>query len=361
MRRVTMAALAALALAPAAGRAAEPAYGPAAPLYREIADWLLACDNTRACVAKAVPDDNAAAALPDDAMPGYVRFSRAGGPAVAAQVTLAADAPFVPDPRLDGKPVAARGWTRSKEGDTASLAGEAALAFMRLIRNGSVLQLAAGKAAPQASLHGVTAALLAMDEAQGRIGNASALARPGPAPAGATPAAPLPPLVHAAAAPPALPGAKALIAAVRRTQGPLFKARDCEPEAAADDAAAPLTANEAVVLLGCVRGAYQSGLLAFRVPRTAPDKARLLVLPHPPTLPAEDADAAGEYTEAAYDPATATFSESAKGRGIADCGISDQWVFDGRDFHLSQLAHQDRCGGGEPGDWPTVYRTRVAR
>ncbi len=69
----------------------------------------------------------------------------------------------------------------------------------------------------------------------------------------------------------------------------------------------------------------------------------------------------GEYGSADYDPATATFSTSAKGRGIADCGESASWVFDGKDFHLAEATWQDRCGGGSAGDWPVIWRSRTVR
>jgi hypothetical protein len=353
MKRLVMLGL--VLLAPTAPRAAET-YGPAAPVYKEIADWIVACDNTRTCVAKAAPADDSATA-PET--PGYIRLERAGGASGAAEVRLTADNPFTPDLWLDGKPLAVKGWTYSKADDAQELKGEAALAFMRLIRNGSLLQFGPGKTAPAASLKGLTATLLAMDEAQGRIGNVSALGRPGPAPASATPAAPAPPVVKAAPFVGALPGAKALAAAVRRSQAAALKSHDCdagEQELSVDEAR-PLTKDEAVVTLGCITGAYQGSSLSFRVARAAPGKAVLLVLPHPPILPADAADTAGEYTEGGYDPKTATFSESAKGRGIADCGVSESWVFDGQAFHLSALAYQERCGGGEPGDWPTLYRT----
>jgi hypothetical protein len=67
----------------------------------------------------------------------------------------------------------------------------------------------------------------------------------------------------------------------------------------------------------------------------------------------------GEYVSGEWDAKTATFSESSKGRGLADCGTSSGWTFDGAAFQLSSYSAQIRCGGGPPGDWPTLYRTRV--
>jgi len=42
---------------------------------------------------------------------------------------------------------------------------------------------------------------------------------------------------------------------------------------------------------------------------------------------------------------------------MADCGESTEWAFDGSQFHISSYNRLDRCGGGPPGDWPTLYRT----
>ncbi len=349
--------LAAVALPSAA--LAQP-LGPAAPVYREIGDWMVGCDNLRSCVAKALPDDLG----PNGGQAGYLRLRRAGGGGAPLTVWIGAETAFTPKVSLDGKPTAGA-WTAGKSEEDADgfvLQGDAAVAFMRAIRNGSSLRLATGKDAPTVSLKGLTAILLAMDEAQGRIGTATSLVHPGLAAAATVPAPGAPPLLRAAPQPTPLANRQAMIAAVRRSQPAVLKRHDCESgelERSAD-AAEPLNRDEAIVLIGCLTGAYQGAQLAFRVPRSAPQNAKLLILPRPPLLP----DAGGEdalYTEAAYDPQTATFFTAAKGRGLADCGFSLSWTYDGKEFRLSDIAYQGRCGGGAPGDWPTLYRTRVAR
>jgi len=358
-------AAAATLVACSQSNAATPPSGapPAAPIYREIRDWIIACDNTRACVAKFIPDEMTSPA--EDPII-HVSISRGGGPAGDLTVELTSEQSFEPAAaRLDGRPIGAgRPWRRGTGKDralAASLQGDAALAFVRDIRNGGRLTFSNAAAKSGASLSGLAAVLLAMDDDQGRIGNVGALMRPGPAPASAIPAAPGPPVVYAAPMATPLTDAPRLIAAVRRLQGPALKRHECEPKASLteDDDAEPLNGTEALVLLACGSGPYQSWSLAFRVPRDAPGQARLLVLPTPPTLDAKpDPSLDGEYTEGTFDPKTATFSEAAKGRGLADCGFSTAWTFDGRDFHLSSFARQERCGG-DPGDWPTLYRTRA--
>ena len=62
--------------------------------------------------------------------------------------------------------------------------------------------------------------------------------------------------------------------------------------------------------------------------------------------------------EASFDPASGTLSSGSKGRGLADCGSSEEWVWSGGAFRLKSLNHQEQCGGTSAGDWPPLYRTR---
>lgn len=207
------------------------------------------------------------------------------------------------------------------------------------------------------SLRGLAAVLLAMDEAQARIGNASALMRPGPAPASATPPPVRPPRVRVAPPAPPLTNATALVAAMRRLHAKAFAAHGCDRDPDGEDAAYPLTTSDAIVVLGCGRFAYQASVLVFRTPRDRSAAATLVKLPNPPAARAADSESAGEYVEGSYDPATQIFSEMSKGRGMADCGSATEWTFDGTAFRVSAFRWQDRCAG-TPGDWPILYRTR---
>ena len=112
----------------------------------------------------------------------------------------------------------------------------------------------------------------------------------------------------------------------------------------------------AIVLLGCGRFAYQTSVLAFVVPRGRPELARPLTLVTPGQ--SADPETSGEYTGGSYDPDSRVFGVFEKGRGMADCGESAEWTWDGKAFHLSALARQQRCGGG-PGDWPVLFRSRT--
>ena len=59
-----------------------------------------------------------------------------------------------------------------------------------------------------------------------------------------------------------------------------------------------------------------------------------------------------------FDPATGILSTTSKGRGLADCGSSESWVWSRGAFRITALNYQDLCGGTAPGDWPPLVRTR---
>jgi hypothetical protein len=330
------------------------------PIYREIGDWLLACDNVRDCVARQAlaPESRAAEDDPDAGMD----IVRKAGPAGTLTVRVTTGRRLDPASiAVPGRPaVSVLPWRRSADGEDASLSAEPARRFVRTIADAPVLRLGATRL----SLKGLAAVLLAMDEAQGRLGNVTALMRPGSRPASATPAAALPPLVPVGAAAPPLAKPKELAAAVRRLNARTLATHDCDMEPGVADEAYPLTPSDAIVLLGCGRFAYQTSVLAFRTARDRPQQAVVLKLPEPRAAAGMatpgGASTMDEYVEGSYDPVTRVFAEYSKGRGLADCGSSTEWTFDGRAFRLSALRWQDRCAGAWPGEWPILYRTRRA-
>ena len=339
---------------------ASPAFPPGKqPVYREIGDWLVACDNTRECVAKYVLGEHDGDTNPYDDDASIV-IARAAGPAGDLSVDVTSGVSFDPTTiRIDGAvPDRQLEWDRSDENRDASLGGNDALAFVRAIRDAKAVSWSGSGRASLVSLHGLAAVLIAMDEAQGRVGNISALARPGPRPVTETPVPALPPFVRRGAMPAPLAKPDAFAQTVRRLQTHALAVHDCDREAGVGDSADPLDVSSVLVLLGCGRFAYQTSVLAYVVPRADPAKAQLLVLSDPMSSTPPDEESRGEYVEGSFDPASRVFGQYAKGRGMADCGFAQEWTYDGSRFHLSSYALQQRCGGG-PGDWPTLFRTRV--
>lgn len=329
------------------------------PVYREIGDWLVACDNTRECVAKYVLGDHDGDTNPYDEDAGIV-ITRGAGPAGGLTVDVTSGASFDPITiRIDdAMPHRRPTWDRFDENRRASIDNDEALSFVREMRDAKAVSWSGNGHASRVSLRGLAAILIAMDEAQGRIGNPSALGRSGPRPATATRPPVLPPIVTRGPMPSPLAKPEALARNVRRLQGRALAAHDCDREAGVSDSADPLDAFSAIVLLGCGRFAYQTSVLAFIVARVDPSKARLLVLPDPLSADPPDQESRGEYVEGSYDPTSGIFGQYAKGRGMADCGSAQEWTYDGTGFRLSSYTLQQRCGGG-PGDWPTLFRSRV--
>jgi hypothetical protein len=66
-------------------------------------------------------------------------------------------------------------------------------------------------------------------------------------------------------------------------------------------------------------------------------------------------------TNASFDAKSMQLQTFSKGRGIGDCGASETWVFDGREFRLAELSVMSECMGVPPDDWPVVYRAEVSR
>ena len=117
-----------------------------------------------------------------------------------------------------------------------------------------------------------------------------------------------------------------------------------------------LDGQRALVLLPCLMGPYQGSSLAFVVSRSS-GVARQLVLSTPYLGRPTDDRRMSDFTNADFDLKTDMLSMSAKGRGLADCGFSASWIWNGTEFRLSGLAFQDVCGGVNAGEWPTLFRS----
>ena len=291
----------------------------AVPHVATFGRWFVACDNARHCEARGVSESTAAdLRLIRDATGAQPRLILTADKRIASPVTI------------DGGPLDTTGW-RATEADGTNLETTDPAQIARtlaLARAGHTLSAGDDVSVP---LNGLTAALLRMDDVQGSV----------------APALPTAPRWQSMAA---LMDPAGLAAATRRGQARALRGADCSPPTA-PDAAYALDAASAIVLLFCSMGAYQGSSLVVLAARSG--GATVLFTPALPTI----ATPMTALTEAAFDPATGTLSMSARGRGIADCGLSAQWVWAAGAFQLTQMSYQPLCGGAAPGDWPEVYRT----
>lgn len=355
-----LAPLALIATVAAAAPALAAGQATSFPIYKEFKDWQVACDNGGRCEAKGFQKEED---IGDDGKVALIRITRNPGPDGAVTLSLESEQPFTADSlAADGKRLPkAQGWTDAPPNEYLhqwDLKDPRQVAsVLAALRNAKTAQLGEeDKAAGTVSLEGMTAALLAMDEAQGRIGTVTALARPGTAPATTVPPGPALPVL---AAPPPAPAplseakARAIAEATRTAQTATLKAQDCFEDAKRDSAIA-LTATEALVQLQCIQGPYQSGYVLFQVPVDDPKAGR------PVALPVPLGEATSSLVDPDYNPTAGTLASSARGRGPGDCGDSTVWAFDGRSFQVKSYSRQDSCRG-LPGDWPTLWRTAEAK
>lgn len=334
------------------------------PLYRTFKDWTVGCDNLRHCTAVGMREEEA------DSLVAVV--DRDAGPAGAVRIALTGPS-LDADSRLllDGRELELdpRHWRwqppkgdEEEHGRWVTRDAAAATTFLHALRNGHRMAIAGFESdtpatdAGDLSLDGLGAALLLVDDVQGRIGTQGAWARIGAASDAHVPAAPPLPALSRGPVPKPLAGRDAvrLAAAVRKANADVIDDEGCD--AASNDEATALTDSDALVLIECMAGAYQEGSLVFRVPRGAPAKAERLRLD---TLPGQAP--LDQLWLAGYDPASGVLAHHGKDRGLGDCGDDVRWQFDGKAFHLLGYRQMQRCGGLPFDDWPTLWRARVDR
>lgn len=331
---------------------AAPPQEVGAPSYDTYKSWLVACDNGLTCEAKGFADGGESSA--------DLRFIRAAGPnsALEARLNVVTNASIdLGDLRVDGEPLRLdeSAWSVDYANNVATLSATrpaAVAAFVSRLRNGAKLQVGSDASA-YIPLDGMVAALLRIDDRQGRIGGVTALIRKGPAPASRATLAPSLPVVPTRKIVSQLPDREeqSLITRAKR----IWDASSCEDSASKylEEAAYALNTRKALVFLPCIQGAYQGSSEVFIVPRIgggAPEPIKL----RGPAGGVLDSS----LTEPSFDPATGALSTFAKGRGLADCGFRAEWIWDGQAFQISAASQQDTCGGVGPGDWPTLYRSR---
>jgi len=313
------------------------------PAEVSFKDWTVVCDNLRNCEADGF-------AVDEVDKPAILRLTRSGAPGAPAgvEIVLLDDVGAISGKPLalavDGQPVLT---VRAGENASARLADTQVGPLLGAARNGTVLSIRLeDNEVGVVSLAGMVAALRKVDDEQKRIDTVTAMVAKGPKPASAVPPQPALPVVRAAPAvaqgglpakPPA--GVKALATKAECDIEQEFDTR--KPEAHR------LSADAVLWQIPCGAGAYNYTSL-FIIADNKGGGARLA-----PLDGADDSLA----VNAEYDPQTRILSAYAKGRGIGDCGQSNEWAWTGQAFTLTQAASMPVCQG--QGDWPTSYQAKV--
>ncbi|SMF64453.1 DUF1176 domain-containing protein [Allosphingosinicella indica] len=309
---------------------------------RTFGDWTVGCDNGLDCQAVALVPDGATA--DDIATATIMRGSAAADrPQVAIELwNVAATAMLI-----DGKRFALTGGGQEEYRPADPAAFVAAL----IPAQTAVFVDARGKIVGTLSSSGIAAALLYIDDRQRRIGTASALVRkgtkPGPPTPSAIPVIDAAPITNATAI---APTAKE-VAAMRKVAD--CPADDFGPVSAETHA---LDARRTLVLLSCGAGAYNFSSVPFVIERVRGQlKADYARFDRMPSWGEDDGNPM--LVNAGYE--KGVLSHYAKGRGLGDCGTSQEFVWDGARFRLTEQREMHECRGSV--DWIRTWRAAVKR
>jgi hypothetical protein len=339
--------------------------------FKDFRDWLAACDNLRNCSAFALNADA------DDAA-AYLRIDRGGAADTPVIVTLSVElrdakgyTVAFDDPSLPGLP---SGTLVGEEGEandyrrTEIAKGAAADALIESIRKAKAIvvtrQFPEGKTSDYAvsriSMSGATASLLWIDDQQRRLDTVTALVRRGPKPASAVPPQPKAPIIVAAKSSKAKTPenhSSALLAKGR-------KLCDDNDENSQIEDVNPLGGGQFLYQFTCPdsSGAYNFWNVFLIGPAGNVNALRPVTFRRPPGLRdgGKDEPRSG-LTNPVFDPETMTMLSFNKGRGIGDCGIEEQWVWDGKAFQLALERSMGECKRIPMDDWPVTWRAEVRR
>ncbi|WP_374419976.1 DUF1176 domain-containing protein [Chromobacterium sp.] len=309
---IMVAALAALGL-PAASWAK-------AQVYK---DWAVACDNTRHCEANGTQGD-------EGGNPVSLLLKRDGGPNAPLSGELLANSE---EGGIGPLSLRVGGFSLQGLKDEQTLSAAQMAKLLPRMLDADAAELSDGKQQWRLSLAGLKAALLRMDEAQGRLGTPGALVKKGTKPeASVPPALPAPLLRPVPTA--ARPGDDALAAPILKA----VRERDCWEQMPDEEHPAVsvhrLSAKQVLVLRECGRGAYQSGSSVWIAQDKPPYQSRLAQLP----------GGEPEYQmNAEFD--QGVLSSFSKGRGFNDCNASSAWAWTGSRFELMHDAEAPQCSG----------------
>lgn len=342
-------------------------YGPAlaAPDYKDFRDWHAACDNLRNCNAYGFDTQLSGAS--------YLRIERGGAPDAPVKITLVIDAndgltfalafndaslPGLPSGDLTGQKSEGESWRRVVLTDTGTLLASARKAE-RIVITRKDPPDAKEKTDPlvsEISLSGAVAALLWIDEQQKRLDTVTALIRKGDKPASAVPPQPKAPLIVAAKSATGKPPTKTSPDLIKKGRALCGE----EDEGSKLTEAWPLGNNQFLYAFSCPDSSgaynYHYGMLIATGGNAA--TARAVKFEWPMRIGDLETNPGAEViaVNPTFDTKTMTISTFGKGRGLGDCGTSDDWIWDGKTFKLALLKMMPHCRGVTLDDWPVLYR-----
>ena len=310
-----------LALASGSANATDFTYG----------DWAVACDNTRRCEAVGYQRDGEE--------PAALYLRREAGPGQPVQLTLMLD---TGRGNVPGKVTLKVGQTVLRDVvPEQEIDEEQAAGLVAALLKGERAEVEAGTRRWSVSLNGASAALLKMDDLQGRVGTPGALVRKGTKKeASVLPALPVP-LLRAPPPARARPGDTRLLAAISKS----ISKRECgglsgdkeEDEREKERSLGRLSGNKVLLLIKCGHGSYQSSSEAWIANDKPPFAAE------PAILPLDGKHNDNTVTNAHFH--EGELSSYDKWQATMECGSSVKWLWTGKGFALMSWETAAQCRG----------------
>ena len=338
----------------------------ARPDTRSFRDWYASCDNGNACFAFTGTDAGGWLMVRQDAGPDAAPEIMVGLPAFSDETAgrdLALD--------LDSERqtlILSRGEALSHDVPTDDVR-----ATLGRLASARALAIAAGADMTVLPTAGASAALLWIDERQGRLDTTTALIQRGNRPASTVPSAPaLPRVVPAApvdqgnfarASDPGEQGAEADLTLPAAIEA-LPDVKQCRADTAFNEylqkavLAARLSPDTELWGVPCDAGAYNA-MYDFYLTGPGGSDPRKADFPGWEPRERTEGDIAGDgLVNPVFDAATSTLRHFPRARGIGDCGIIQSWAWTGEAFVLLEERSMGNCWGMPSNLWPTIWRTQ---
>jgi Protein of unknown function (DUF1176) len=350
----------------------------------DFKDWTVDCDNVKGCIALGFVSKANQSEL-DQSGASFIHVERAGGPDGQAIIRLIL---FEREPQktvslrlmADGEPIAgvaserkARIAVQGADYFETEISRQELQPFIAALRKRETLNLATvdGNHKADISLHGAVAALLKMDEIQGRIDTETALIQAGDKPRTAVPDAPPLPVIVPAEVPQGLQANPALASMLRKRLAK-EKPHSCghwdlpaHPDPYHADEAEALDRSRTLVGLFCSRSAYSIDTRFWIVTAANVGKA----VPIAFERPGSKGTVYNLGGNAEFDQRTGTLSIYHKRFAAIGIGDSGKYVWTGRSFALVYYAALGRrpdpgaplvwYAGAPSSYWPVLWRAEV--
>lgn len=329
--------------------AAAAAVSPMPGELKSFEDWAVGCDNVRRCTAISLMEMESGE---NQLTVAVTRGAARADPARLRIANIENRKSGAISLVIDGTTIVG---TSTLKGDEAPFEIALSPVSVAKLKDGRTVELrdSDGASLGGASLRGMVAAFLYMDDRQARARTVTALITQGPLPESAVPPPPAPPVVAAHIRPKAemLDLSAADMAKLKTRTG-------CEADTGQVEArqAFRLDTRTWLALVPCGAGAYNFTSVPVLISRGGVSrKMKIAEFDLPPGF--TEAGGAPLLVNADWDSATGKLSSYAKGRGLGDCGSAETYVWDGRRFRLVSKIAMEECRGVI--DWIPVWQANV--